>query len=186
MMTDNDQNPFDSYINDLETAFKSFISIYNVDLIEHKTKHEPVKKPITHSTEQTKSAIDQTVNELYEKAHVLETQFLRHRLEISKNCPDEFLNEEIECLRAELIRKDELLTETKKKIAGCEQVLRNLSTNLDNKFKNRIEMTTQGYIPNENQLNFPNIPSNQQPPSVSGNQSFEQPSSLDNSVILLQ
>lgn len=47
-------------------------------------------------------------------------------------------------------------------------------------------MTTQGYIPNENQSSYPNISSNQQPPSVSGNQSFEQASSLDNSVILLQ
>lgn len=96
------------------------------------------------------------------------------------------LTQEIECLKAELTRKNELLTETKKKLANTEQVLKSLSINLDNKFKNRIEMTTQGYIPNENQLSYPNIPSNQQPPSVSGNQSFEQPSSLDNSVILLQ
>ena len=93
---------------------------------------------------------------------------------------------EIECLKAELSRKDELLQDTKKKIANCEQVLKNFSNSLEFQLKNRIEMTTQGYIPNETQLNFPNVPSNQQPPSVSGNQSFDQPSSLDNSVILLQ
>ncbi|CAF0713327.1 unnamed protein product [Brachionus calyciflorus] len=186
MINDSETNQFDPFIDDLENAFRSFVSIYNIDLIENKTNHELAKKAASQLSEQTRTNIEQTANELYEKANLLETAFLRHRLDITKESPEEFLKEEIECLKAELNRKDELLQDTKKKIANCEQVLKNFGNNLDFQLKNRIEMTTQGYIPNENQLNFPNVASNQQPPSVSGNQSFDQPSSLDNSVILLQ
>lgn len=89
--------------------------------------------------------IENSANDLYEKAQSLETMFLKYRLELSRNAPDQLLKEvyyrfyfigfrwatnkinyqkEIECLKAELKRKEDLLNDTKEKIALCENDLR--------------------------------------------------------------
>jgi hypothetical protein len=61
------------------------------------------------------------------------------------------------------MRKDELLFDTKRKIASYEQTLKMVGSSLDNAVKSRTEMSTHSYVPNEmaNPALFnhaPNIP----------------------------
>ena len=82
---------------------------------------------------------------------------------------------EIQCLKAELKRKDDILLDTKKKLAECENVLKSCGMSLDSQLKLRLDMSTHGYLPNENQPVHPvNTPN------------YEKQVSNENNVILLQ
>ena len=106
------------------------------------------------------------------------------------------LNKEIDCLNAELNRKDELLNAAKEKLQFWEQNLLNLDAKLDNRLRQRVESCANQISAINSSNAFLNIAQSQinnsdfmNPPSVSsqyaGNQSYEQPSSLDNSIIVL-
>lgn len=95
------------------------MSVYNVDLIEHKTNQELTKKNAPLSSEQSKQskkyadwllnnlylitymlisttfyiAMDQNIQDMYEKGQSLETMFIRSRLEISQKAPEQVLQE---------------------------------------------------------------------------------------------
>jgi hypothetical protein len=94
-------------------------------------------------------AFDQNAQELYEKANNLELMLVRSRLEISKSSPEQVLQEvvdylffesyfkaylfiffcvskEIQCLKAELKRKEDLLADTKEKVAQHENFLKSM------------------------------------------------------------
>jgi hypothetical protein len=76
---------------------------------------------------------------MYQKARNLEIMFIRHRLEILKNSPEQLIQEEISCLRAELKRKEELLNDAKQKVLAYEQSLKKFSINIDHQVKSRTE-----------------------------------------------
>lgn len=72
-------------------------------------------------------------------------------------------------MKAESKRKEELLNDTKRKVASYEQSLKHFSVSLDHMVKGRNEMSTYNYMPMEHQqANIPNIPS--YPGSVPGGQ----------------
>ena len=80
-------------------------------------------------------------------------------------------------MKSELKRKDDILAETKAKLETCENSLKSFGISLDNQLKHRLEMSTHGYMPIEN-LNTQ--------ASTINNPGFEQQTSVDNNVILLQ
>ena len=87
---------------------------------------------------------------------------------------------EIQCLKAELKRKEDLLADVKKKLSDSENILKSFGMSLDNQLKTRLESSTHGYIPNENQIVHPGSSSTMNTPT------YEQQSSVENNVILLQ
>ena len=48
-----------------------------------------------------------------------------------------------------MMRKEELLLDTKRKIASYEQTLKMVGNSLDNAVKSRTELSTHNYMPNE-------------------------------------
>ncbi len=79
---------------------------------------------------------------------------------------------DIQCLKAELSRKDELLVVAKERVMFWDQALQQLHHNIDTQFKSRLDSCTNVLLSAENNNN-------------PANQSFDQPPSLDNSVILI-
>lgn len=80
-------------------------------------------------------------------------------------------------MKSELKRKDDILEATKVKLEKCEEDLKLFGISLDKQLKHRLEMSTHGYLPNDN-LNTQ--------ASTINNPIFEQQTSTDNNVILLQ
>ncbi len=66
------------------------------------------------------------------------------------------------------MRKEELLQDTKRKIASYEQTLKMVGNSLDNAVKSRTELSTHNYMPNEmgNSALFPpnSVQTNAAPP----------------------
>lgn len=93
--------------------------------------------------------MDQLVEELYDKAQTLETIILKHRLHFSRKMPEQLLKEEIDCLKAELNRKEELLNDAKQKTEYCENVLRSMAVSLEPQFKNHRDGIIQSLFPQE-------------------------------------
>ena len=88
--------------------------------------------------------------------------FLKYRLDILKSAPEQLVQEEISCLRAELKRKEELLNDTKQKVFTYEQSLKKFSVSLDHLVKSRTEYN---YMEGQ-QMQMGNMPPYSGPGSV--------------------
>jgi hypothetical protein len=88
---------------------------------------------------------------------------------------------EIQLLKAELSRKDELIAMVKARVVSWEHVLKQLCQGMDVHFKARLDSCTNVLTPADHINNNPQSVMSQHP----ANQSFDQPSSLDNSVIVI-
>ncbi len=68
-------------------------------------------------------------------------------------------------MKAELKRKDDLLNDTRRKVAGFEQTLKSVNSSLEFQMKARNEMSNLNYVPIDPQLN----PANQANPQFVSN-----------------
>jgi len=173
--------PYEEIIDGLELAFKSFVSSYCPDTTESRSNRDLQKaKAISYQSEAFKITIEEHAANITEKAKNLEILLLKDRLEFSRNSPESLLREEIDCLAAELSRKTQVLNASKERLSLLESSLRRFNSDIENNFKNRLDTCAQVLFTYEPHLN---------PLSVSSqhgaNQSFDQPSSLENSIIAM-
>jgi hypothetical protein len=181
-------------VDNLELAFKSFVASYSTEVIDNRTNHELQKKLASIQAEGNRLNLETQTSELIDKARALEIQIVKSRLELIRSTPDLLLQEDIQSLNSELTRKNHLLNHTKEKLFNYEQSLKRVSMDIDNNFKNRIESCAQvlnAYDQQQQQLlyqqqfNPSSVRSDHAASVQAANQSFEQPGSHENSIIVL-
>lgn len=180
-------------VDNLESAFKSFVASYTTEVIDNRTNHELQKKLVSIQAEGNRINLESQAFDLIDKARALEIQLIKSRLDLIRSTPDLLIQEEIQCLNSELTRKTHLLNHTKEKLFNYEQSLKRVSIDIDNNFKNRLDSCAQvlNVFDQQQQLHYqqqfnPSSVRSDHPASVGpANQSFEQPGSHENSIIVL-
>lgn len=99
-------------VDEFEQAFQACSAILASNGVNH-----------THDSEEVKASVDQTIQRFLDSAKALESIFLQKRLYLSVHRPEQSLTEEINDLRAELARKEQVLQRFHEKLDHWKSIL---------------------------------------------------------------
>ncbi|KAL4231050.1 Mediator of RNA polymerase II transcription subunit 28 [Mactra antiquata] len=108
--TNSSQNP--NLIDDLEASFVNCLSLL--------TTQEQIN---VQDSEETKTSIENAMQKFFELSRQTEAFFLRKRMLISFQKPEQNLSEDMESLRVELARKEQLLERHTERLKRCQLLL---------------------------------------------------------------
>src|SRR5438034_11705608 len=101
-----------STVDDFEAAFQSLMTA----VVSPSPSH-------THDSEEVKTSVDQTVSRFLDAGKGLEAFFLQKRLYLSAHHPEQLIAEDINDIKIEIQRKENVIQKTQEKVQHWMRIL---------------------------------------------------------------